>query len=350
MKKIVLTLLFISCFSFFVINFSSAQSFFDSNTGLPTGIEEQLSVKIIPEVPSPGDSVSISVVSYSTNLNAAYFVWKTNGTTELEGFGEKNFNLVAPESGRSSTVSLTIQKEGGGVLTRSFTFSPADVDLIYEADTYTPPFYKGKALFTSESNFRVVAMPTFIQGNTKINPKNLIYKWSIGNTVDQQGSGYGKNVLYLKGSIVERPFTVKVEVSAPNSTLKAKGEIYMTAKEPEVLIYEDNPLLGIIFEKAVEGNFVLDKSEMVFQAIPFYFSSLQKENEALSYNWKMNGESLAIGSQSSSIRFRNSNQSTGVSRISLDVEHLQNILQFAQTSFNLNFLNSTNQTTNTFEF
>ncbi len=323
---------------------------FNLNSGLPEGIIEQISVDILPKVPNPGDQVNISVQSYSSNFDKAYFTWNANGQVIEKGIGKRSINFLAPESGNTITINLTIQKQEGGVITRSFTFAPADVDIIYEADTYTPPFYKGKALFTSESIVRFIAMPYFIQNGNTINPNNLVYTWSINGTVDQNNSGYGKRVYQGKSSLVGRPLEVEVEVSAINSPLIAKNSVFVQNSEPELIIYENNPLLGVVFEKAIAGNFLLDRAEIELQSVPYFFSTTVKDDGFVDYIWKMNGNSIEAGSRTSSIRLRNETGEEGRSLISLEAEHFTNILQIATQSIDLNFTEHNNVLEENFEF
>jgi hypothetical protein len=333
-----------------LFDFPTQNNAFSETTGIPTGIIEQLSVEILPKVPAPGERVNISITSFSSDLTKGYFVWRVNGSNQLEGRGETNFNFTAPRNGSSTTVSVSITKEDGEVLNRSFDFAPAEVDIIYEAQTYTPPFYKGKALFTSESSVRLIALPTFINSSgTRVPAENLSYVWSINGTVDQSQSGYGKNVYQGTAGLVQRPLNVSVEVSAANSNLKARGALFLNYSEPEVVIYENNPLLGVVFEKSISGNFTLKRPEIELQAIPYYFSTPQKNSAFVDYRWKMNGNNL-VTSGDSFVNFRNDTGEEGQAVISLETEHFNKILQLTSSVINLSFEKNDNVFENNFEF
>lgn len=338
MKRKFLLLSSLVFFVFFNSAYSQSSDLFNDSYNLPDGVVEQISTTIIPKIPSPGEQVNITVESFSSDLDKAMISWKSNGKTIKEGRGEKNVSFFAPESGKTLNISLKIQKEGGGVIERSFAFAPADVDIIYEAQTYTPPFYKGKALFTSEANIKYVAMPNFMSANgQKIDPKNLVYTWKINDSVIQNVSGYGKQTFETKGGLIQRPSKIGVEVSATNSELKAKDSVIINVQQPEVILYENNPLLGVIYEKGVFGSFILDRPEVELQSIPYFFSADTKDLSDLDYIWKINGEIAEIGSKSSYSRFRNDTGKAGRSIISLDIQHFANILQLATTKLDLNF-------------
>lgn len=342
---------FIFALILFPISFVFGQeSLFDSNTNLPTGIVEQISTTIIPKIPQPGENVSISVESYSSNLNKADFSWRVNGVEQASGKGVTTFNFSAPKSGETATVNLIILKEDGGTLNRTFEFAPADIDLLYEANTYTHPYYKGKALYTSESEIRLIAVPNFVQNGVKIPAGNLVYNWSVNGTVDQSNSGYGKNIYIYKGGLVQRPLNIQVEVSAENSALSGKETLYIEAKNPDLVIYENNPVYGVIFEKAVQGNFVLDKPEIELQVVPYNFSTSKKESPFVGYTWFMNGEPFVVDQNTNTVVLRNESGEEGQAIVSIEAEHFNNILQLAKTGMELMFESHNATFENDFEF
>jgi hypothetical protein len=313
------------------------ETLINKDSGLPLGITEQVSVEVVPEVPVPGQTVNISIKSYSSEFDKANITWRVNNQIISQGTGFRNFSFSAPESGKTLTVKVTVLKQEGGVFEKSFTFSPSDVDLVYEAQTYTPPYYKGKALFTSESSVRFIAMPYFIENGVTLNPNNLVYKWSVNGSVIESESGYGKRVFEGQSNLVSRPYNVEVEVSAINSTLKAKKSMLVKNNQPDLVIYESNPYLGVVFERAVTGNFKLSGPELSLQAIPYFYSTKQKDNDSIDYTWKVNGISGVTSSRQSFITFRNETGEKGRSLITLEAEHFKNILQIATQNINLNF-------------
>lgn len=312
---------------------------FDPNTGLPSGITEQISIEQIPQIPKPGEVVSFRIESYLTNLNKAKITWSQDGKVLLSQTGAVTNQVQAPQSGKSSTVTITIQKETGGVLVKTITLTPADVDLIYEAETYVHPFFKGKKLFTSESTINFIALPNFVSSaGVQISASNLVYTWKINGTVQQSISGYGRYTFKTKGSLIERPLQVEVEVSALNSNLKASQTLDIRSNTPELLIYENNPLLGIMYEQAVLGEFLLERSQVDFEAVPYFFSANTKDDLNMNYKWTINGVHVASKSPKENyLLLQNNENQEGRARISLVANHVQNILQSTQTSLGLDF-------------
>lgn len=314
-------------------------SIIDPNTGLPSGVTEQITIEQIPKIPSPGQSVSISITSFSTDLNKAQITWTQDGRSLPSGTGVLNNIVVAPESGKSSTVRISIQKQGGGSVVKTVTLSPAEVDLIYEAQTYTHPFYKGKKLFTSESEVLIIALPNFVGSNgQKLADSNLVYTWKINGNVEQSFSGYGKNTFLAQGSLIERPINVTVEVSAINSNLIASKTINLKTEDVEFVLYENNPILGVVYEQAIQGTFLLERPQVDFEGIPYFFSANYKDDPSLAYAWSINGLKVQTKSQNENyMLLRNENNQEGRAVISTQIKHANKLLQNSAARLELNF-------------
>lgn len=313
-------------------------SLIDPTSGLPQGVEEQISIEQIPKIPRPNEFVSIRIESFMTDLNKAKITWTQDGKVLLSQTGAVTNQVQAPQSGKTSTLLIRVQKENGGIFTKTITLSPADVDLIYEAQTYAHPFFKGKRLFTSESFVNVIALPHFVINGNKVPESNLVYKWKTNGTVQQAFSGYGRNTFSIKGSLIERPIVVEVEVTAINSSLIATQSLTLKSTQPEIVLYENNPLLGIVYEQAILGEFNLERPQVDFEAVPYFFSANTKDDDNLNYRWLINGVHVASKSPQENYLFlQNINNEDGRAIISATVKQAQNILQTTQTGLELNF-------------
>lgn len=318
-------------------------SLIDNDTGLPIGIEEQLSVEQIPRVPKPGEIVSIRLSGYTTNLNKAKISWIQDGKIILSQIGAVTNQVEAPSNGKTSTIVITIQKETGGIITKTITLSPADVDLFYEAGTYVHPFFKGKRQFTSESIITFIAVPNFITSSGKIRDTDLVYKWSINGSVIQEVSGYGRNTFTTQGQLIERPAQVTVEVSAVGSNLLATQTIGFRSTSPEFIAYENNPILGVVYDKAILGDFMLERPQVDFEGVPYFFSTETKNSPNIIYKWNINGvEVTSKNSNENYLLLRNDKNIEGKAYVSATLEHVTNLLQTTSAQFGLNFKKVTN--------
>lgn len=327
-------------------------SILDPNTGLPEGLEQQISIEQIPSIPKPGETVSIKIVSYSTDLNKALITWTLDGRSLYSQIGATKLDFQAPQSGKTSNLVITIRKESGGTISKTITISPADVDLFYEAQTYAHPFYKGKKMYTSESLINFIAVPNFVNPNgTKIPDSNLVYLWRINGVAQNDESGYGKNTFLTKGSLIERSNQISVEVSAVNSTLKASQTLNFKSTSPEVVLYENNPILGIVYEHAIQGSFNLERPQVDFEAIPYYYSADFKDAINLDYGWTINGAKIATKAVNENyLVLRNDQNIDGKALIGSTLQHSSNILQTTQTYLELNFKKVENEPNEQFNF
>lgn len=309
-----------------------------SATQLPEGIDEQLSFEVSPQLPGPNEAVTIVVRSFSTNLNAADISWFVNGALITRGTGQTSFSFRNGNAGQTTKVDVFIVKSGGGELARSFAFAPADLELVFEADTYVPPFYKGRSVFTHQADYHVVAIPKFIGNSGNVIPADqLVYEWRINDRVVQDKSGFGRNVFTGTGELVSRPFTIGVEATDQSGVIVAEKRLLIEPYEAETLIYEDNPLYGVIFERAIDDTFKLDRQEVALQAIPFFFSESSVFGRTLEYSWRIAGQLVIQPKDQVRMVVRNVDNVEGTSMINLFVESPAYILQAAETSAQLQY-------------
>lgn len=296
---------------------------------LPEGIEEQLSIDLFPKIPKPDEEFSIILESFSTDLDKARISWYVDGELAGSQVGGHTVTLRAPSANESSLITVVIEKIDGAPLVREVTVAPANVDILFEASTYTPPFYKGRSLFTNESQARFVAQPSFVDGNGRsISPQNLVYTWRKDGRVVKNASGYGKNVFEVQGQLIQRPLLIEVEVEDLNSSRKAYDLITVSVSDPFVALYKKDPLQGIQFERNITNTMYLGRDEIEFIAVPYFFSADRLSDKHLEYSWSINGKKITnVPSQKSNMIFRNTTGEEGYSNVSVSAKHTENILQ-----------------------
>jgi len=320
---------------------TQSSSIIDSNTGLPNGIEEQVSKKMSPEIPQPGQLVDLSVNIFSTNIDKAVISWYVDGSLKESGQGLKKYSVRAPQSGKTMNIRVTIDKENGGTLTETFTIAPAEVNILYEAKTYTPPLYKGASLFTNESVIRFVAEPNFIDTNgRKIDPKTLVYKWYKNDSIIANASGSGRQVFEYAGGAIQRDMKITVKVSAVRSPLTSENSVFIQEYSPQIVMYEKNPLYGILYEQAVAGSFSLDRTEVEFKAVPYYFSTKSDTDVSLAYNWFMNNQNIGVSRQKNIMTFRNTENAKGTAQVNVEIKNTDKIFQASRAGVKLDFSSS----------
>lgn len=316
------------CFIAFPL-FSLAQVNFN------TSASNELGVQVIPTYPKPNDTVSISLSMYSDNLNSADITWYKDGKNVLSGKGEVNYSFQTGKAGEEIDLEIRINLLSGSSFSKTITLNPAGIDLVWEASSYVPPFYKGKALHPKQGLLKVVALPNFVKNGRAISAKNLTYEWSGKSGVYQNQSGYGKNVLILSGSLLGREENVNLLVTDPVNNIVAQETIAIVPTDPKIVFYENDPYYGYNFETAIKNVFSLKGEEAQIISAPFYFTN--EGPGGLKYDWRLNGALVPSLSGSRTAIFRKPEESGGQSSISLGIENMNRVLQQASANFVIQF-------------
>ncbi len=325
-KKIIIKTLIIS----FILCFFSITN---ANLGI---INQSINIKLDPKFPSANQSTTAIIEVYITDPNKAEISWYIDGILKSEGTGNKDFSFRTKDFGEVTNLTVQINSSDVGLLTKSFEIIPAELDLIWEANTFTPPFYKGKALNSHQSIIKIVAYPNFITNTgKKISSNNLLYTWKKDNKVSIKDSGYGNNSFTFIGPELYRNNLISVEVETLNGDIKSKKNIFLKNYSPEIIFYKEDPLLGVLNNRNLEFFPVFDSSseEIKIVAYPFFFS-FQNENN-IQYDWLINNKSI-IGSENK-LTLRRENGVRGFFTVSLKIQDLKNFLLFTENNFNLNF-------------
>jgi len=169
----------------------------------------------------------------------------------------------------------------GKIAESALQFNTVELDLLWEALTSTPFNYKGKALTSSESLIKVSAIPNF----GGISASRLFYEWQLNNKKMLKASGLGKDTFTFQSSKVFNIDSVKVIVSDMNKESVISKRIRIKINEPKLIFYEEHPLKGPLYEKALGTELNLLNNELALRAEPYFFSKVN-----LLYDWKMNGK------------------------------------------------------------
>lgn len=310
--------------SFFLLFFSPSIS---GAQGLDIG--NSLNLLLTPERPGAHQLVEARLESFTANLDRAEITWLLDGEVEEQGMGETRFSFTTKELGSETVLSVSIKTFDGNFLNQTLKLHPAEVTLLWQAYSYTPPFYRGKALLPIQGIASVMAFPTLVTtaGET-ILPEEIIYTWRENGHVSADGSGTGKFSFAVKSGIPIRPVTVSVEASAPDHGLIAFRETTIEPVPPELLFYEDHPLFGRNISRALARDFELRADEMRIAAIPYFFETKERTGSGLSYEWSVNG---AISKETGpDLTLRRSGNEAGRAQLFLSVTSPTSIFQTAE--------------------
>lgn len=293
------------------------------------------SLILSPSTPKPKQVVDISIDAPGVDLDASNIKWDVNGVNIKSGQGEKNLTITAGDLGQQTNVRATVTSPIG-TFTMSEIINPSEIDVLWQGDTYSPPFYKGRPLWTHQSQITLVAMPHVIISGVEKSPSALVYKWTKNGTVLGNISGVGKNSLTLTDSILSKPQTIKVDALTDKNTLLASQTLEITPLSPTLLVYEDSPLYGILFHKEVGSGYAIKSQEVTFTAFPLFFSTSNRLNSLIQYTWNTNAGDTE---KNNSVTYRVPDGASGSSQVTVRAEHKSNLIQFASKSFLVEFGN-----------
>ncbi|MCC7160521.1 hypothetical protein IT399_02290 [Candidatus Nomurabacteria bacterium] len=299
--------------------------------------QSSILVNVSPENPAPNENFSITLNSYASNLDSVLISWSVNGSVALSGIGKKTFSSKAPDAGNELNIVVSISLPDGSIDKR-ITIRPAVMTLLWQAnDSYTPPFYKGKALPTPESEIKIVAIPE-IRNNSQItDPKNMTYAWKKDYTNNVDGSGYGRNYFLYVNDYLEDSGTISVTASTVDQKYSSQASIDVPTSEAKIVFYKKDDKFGTVWEHALlDGHTVVD-SEIV-EASPYFISPFDIRIPLLVFNWYINDTQIPVPIFKKNIMpLKVQAGTSGTSILKLEIESTDKIFSNTSKQININF-------------
>lgn len=303
------------------------------------GQSSSLLIQISPEIPGPQEIVTASVSSSSFNLDLANITWSLGGKKISSNVGQKSVSFKIGEVGEPTSIKASATL-GNTSAQGTLVVNPSEINLLWQAtDVYTPPFYKGKALPTSESSIKITAIPNIWKssGGT-YKTSDLSYKWRRDSEVLGSLSGRGVSTLFLKNDYLKKSEQIEVEARNTSDFKVGREEVVIQIVDPKILFYEKNPILGILYGKALSGSLPLSNEELSIAAEPYFFSPNNKTSSKIKYSWSLNGNPVKSDSLNPGVLVvRQQSGTSGSADISLLVTNPSKIMLSAVGNIMLNF-------------
>jgi hypothetical protein len=306
MTQRVVMLAAIAATTFLIAPVAFAQSFSDlSSTSVPP-----VTLSLSTPAPQPYSSDVLTVDSTTITLSNATLTVLVNGKNIYQG-NVQPVTVSIGAAGASTIIEADVVSQGQSY-TASIAVDPGDVSLVEEPIASTPPLYAGKPLVPLGGEVRLVAVAAFrTPSGTPINPSDLAYTWMQDDSTLESSSGIGKSAIIVDTPLQYRDGDYSVTVSTQDGTEVGAGSVTLTAEDPTVRIYEDDPLLGILFDHALGDSFSIAGPEASFYAASYSFSLA---DGAPTINWFLNGS--AAGSDNA-ITLRPTGSGAGSASISV---------------------------------
>ncbi len=309
---------------------------------IPTG-QGGLDLTASSDNPIPGQVVTITAKSYSTDINSAKITWSVNGKAVQSGIGVTSLDVNAPPLGSKLNVVVSAVTNNGAPFSNSIVIGSGSVDMILENDGYVPPLFLGKISASYQNSVKVIAVPHIADSSgVEYDPKTLVYQWKKNNVAIENGSGYGKQSIVIPGDIIPRAYTISVTAAPRSNAAQAFGIISVDPQSPSIKFYRSDALYGPLFNQAITDTVRLGtQKETSILAVPFGFNKPIGNVGSLSLSWLINGIEHPELASYESIVIRAPEGSGGSSNIELNVKNTKQILQGAQAGFSAQFNSGT---------
>ena len=291
------------------------------------------------ESPIPGQTLTITAESYNIDIDSAALTWISNGKVIAKGIGVTTATVQAPALGKNVAIEVTATAADGTSFTNSIILGSGSVDLIVEPDGYVPPFFMGKNAVAYQNAVKIVAMPHLANSSgVEYDPSTLVYQWQQDGAALADQSGYDKQSIVIPGNIVPHPYTISVTVSTRDGSAQGTEYIPISPISPEVLFYNDDPLYGALYNRALGNSvYVGSQRELGVRAVPYGFDVPAIGLGNLSLTWLIDGVEHQELETGESVTLRAPAGTAGSSDIELDINNTQNILQQASATFSAIF-------------
>jgi hypothetical protein len=289
-----------------------------------------LDITLIPTNPQPQQRTIAQITTISGNINRANISWFLNGEPLDAGIGKKQIEFITPPAGNTAILSVEATLDGVSGTT-SLTIIPGQVDIIWESpESYTPPFYKGKAIPSAMANIRVVAIPSALA------PRNVSYQWERNGSVLQGNSGAGMNSIVFKNT--ELAITENIKVNIDSSQFQGENRIQITPRSPSVIVYPK--VEGFIdYTRGSNESFSPLGGSTVLRIEPYFFSlSSPNLSSGLRFRYTFNSETYIPDGRVNEIEISRP-ETGGISRLHIEIESIREALQNVERYITIFFNN-----------
>ncbi|MEK7613330.1 MAG: hypothetical protein AAB439_00425 [Patescibacteria group bacterium] len=292
-------------------------------------IGPSLELETVPTNPRPGETVVVRAAR-SAGSGTPTYVWSVDGRLVDQGVGRDRITVTVGDAGSVTQVTVVLSEGGSVIGQQILDIRPASIDLVWEGNTYTPPFYSGRPLANGSSSITVLAVPNVVQNGSRVDASELVYTWHVNNGVTPVKTGYGASFITLTTPQFENEFTVSVTAKTRDGGVETRGNVSIKPVRPDIVVYEKAPLLGIRFDQVITDSFLLSEGEATFVAFPLFVSSL---NTPL-YRWMVDNKEVAgTGAQKRNITLRPVDEGGGTFLINFLLENDLKIFERAETNF-----------------
>lgn len=287
-----------------------------------------------PGYPAPGQTVEVTVSSPIADLANSVIRWSVGGTPLAEALGATTITTTAGVLGSEKKIRVTADT-GGGVVSADASIIPTEVDLLYDANSYVPPFYEGRALPSPSSQVRLHAVPRLVRpGGVAVAPSDLVYTWKRNGATLANLSGKGRATAVVPAPALFDADTISVDVATADRSLVGGASVRIPSVEPVLVFYEDSPLFGLRFRNALRAADAAG-GELTVAAVPYFALAAGPNDPRLEYAWRVNGRAITADAARPDEVTLSAGDGSGAARVDLTVTNTADISMESRGSLQL---------------
>ncbi len=303
----------------------------------PPGIEGSVLIDMTPLHPHSGEKVHLTAQSNINDLSTALLTWTVNGKKFSSGIGLTQIDVTAGNLGESTQVTLDANIDPYKA-TAHIAITPTDVDILYESDSFIPPGYRGRALPSAGTNVRVQAVTRFVRPNgSLVPPESILYVWKRNDAVLADISGFGKSSALISAPQLFSTDVISLEARTSDNSFSGVASVSYPSIEPQLLLYEDHPLFGLMMHRALSTQTFIPESEMTFDVMPYFAQAAGVADPSLHYVWRVNGKDVAPDPVRPNALTVDAGKSAGTALVDLGLTRADNIFMNSTQSWSISF-------------
>lgn len=301
----------------------------------PPGAETALTIVLSPEHPAPGDTVTLVLTSTLHDLSKSTITWRANGALIAQGEGVTNATVTAGDIGTETDISVEATSEAGDA-SAAASIIPTRIDVLWEADSFVPPFYRGRALPSAGSRVKLMAVAFIPNGSGGYLPEDkIVYTWRKNGDIVL--SGRGKSSVTIPGPVLFGTDTVTVQTVSLSKNVSGEGRVRIPSIEPVLSLYTNHPLFGVTYHRALGPTTFVAESEMSFAAMPYFAPSSAANDPSLNYVWRVNRTLVDADTGGANEVTIDAAKSPGLAQLQLGVSHQKNLYMDVEGSWQITF-------------
>jgi hypothetical protein len=250
----------------------------------------QLTLRVSPSFPAPNAQATVRLEDYSVNAVGAEVFWFVDGVEQTAAKNERSITVTTGAVGKEIMVRAILRRQDGTDIATSLMVTPTVVDLVLEADTYVPSFYKGRSLPTRNSTLSAVAL---VHDGKSLADSAYTYRWTLGEDVLFAGPVRGKSRVSFEMPLYSKDLVVEVLNESGNTV--GRRSMNIEAVQPELHFYEWSPLRGL-YQRELSNPFALIGEETVIHGEP-YFIPKTPSRENTDLTWRIGGMPVSANAE-----------------------------------------------------